>query len=255
MNVPSLTRSTVAASLVLAGALTAVSVVTMPDFSGETTSWVEAVAASPVATVSSLTWIASQLFLAIGIVGVVHLLRHRVPVLGVTAGVLLLLGVFGHAVHGGVQLMMLVMAGDLGAVETNAALLDALYSSPLVLPVLAAGLLGTVLGHLVLAAAVWRAGMGPRWLAAALVLFVLCEFALNGLSSWFGHAAGVLFVLTYVTLASVVRRSSISHWETAAEASARADDDAARGLVVQAAGVGVQDDRRDEEAEQQRPQG
>src|SRR5690606_1022082 len=63
MNVPSLTRSTVAVSLVLGGVLTAVSVVTMPDFSGDNVSSLEAIADSPVATLSSLTWIASQLFL------------------------------------------------------------------------------------------------------------------------------------------------------------------------------------------------
>src|SRR5699024_8177703 len=153
------------------------------------------------------------------------------------------------------QLMMLQMARDLGSVQTHAALLDGLFEHPAALPFLAAGLLGVVLGHLVLAAAVWRAGTGPRWLAPVLVLFVLSEFLLNGLASWVGSAAGVLFVLAYLGLATVVGRSSVAHWETAAEAPARPDDGAARRLVVQTARVGVQDDGGDEEAQQQRPQG
>lgn len=254
MTVPSLTRTSVAVSLVLGALLTALSILTMPDFTGDNAASLQAIADSSVATLSSLSWIASQLFLAVGTLGVMHLLRHRVPVLATLAGGLLLVGVFGHTVHGGVQLMMLQMARDPGAVQAHAATLDGLYSHPAALPFLAAGLLGVVLGHLVLAAAVWRAGTGPRWLAPALVLFVLSEFLLNGLAPWVGSAAGVLFVLAYVSLAVVVRRSSIAHWETTADASARPDDDAARGLVVQAAGVGVHDEGRDEEAQQQGPQ-
>lgn len=217
MDTAQLTRATVAGSLAVGAALTVVSVATMPDFSGDQAARLEAVAASPVAATSALTWVLSQVLLGLGVVGVAHLARRSVPVLATLAAVVFGLGALGHTVYGGVNLAMLSMAQDLGSVEAHVAVLDRLESG-LMLPFMAAGLLGTVLGLVLLAVAVWRSGAGPRWVPVALLAFVLVEFVGSTLSRWAGVASGALLVLAFGALALVVRRSSPAHWRTEAEA-------------------------------------
>lgn len=226
MDVASLTRSTVAGSLALGAALAVLSVGTMPDFSGDQTSRLEAVAASPRAALSAWTWVLSQPLLGLGVVGLAHLARWRAPVLATLTAVLFGLGALGHAVYGGINLAMLAMAEDLGAVEAHVAVLDRLESG-LMLPFMAAGLLGTVLGVLLLAATLWRAALGPRWVAPALVAWVVIEFAGSGLVSWAGVASGALLAVTFVATAVVVQRSSLAHWRTEAEAGAGSRDEVA----------------------------
>ncbi|WP_122260625.1 hypothetical protein [Ornithinimicrobium cerasi] len=221
MDTAHLTRAAVAGSLAVGAALTVVSVATMPDFSGDQAARLEAVAASPRAALSALTWVLSQPLLGLGVVGVAHLARGRAPVLATLAAVLFGLGALGHAVYGGVNLAMLAMAEDLGAVEAHVAVLDRLETGTM-LPFMAAGLLGTVLGLLLLAAALWRADVGPRWVGPALVAFVLLEFVGSNFSRWAGVASGALLLLALVTLAVAVLRSSPAHWRTEAEAGAAA---------------------------------
>lgn len=217
MNTAHLTRATVAGSLALGAALTVVSVATMPDFSGDQAARLEAVATSPRAGLSSLTWVVSQPLLGVGVVGVAHLASRRAPVLATLAAVLFGLGAVGHAVYGGVNLAMLAMAEDLGAVEAHVAVLDRLEAGTMV-PFMAAGLLGTVLGLVLLAAALWRAHVGPRWVGPALVGFVVVEFVGSNVSRWAGVASGALLLLALGALALVVWRSSTAHWRTEAEA-------------------------------------
>lgn len=212
-----LTRLTVTASLVIGAALTVVSIATMPDFSGSQVARLEAIAATPLATLSALTWVVSQVFIATGVLGVAHLLRHRAPALAATAAGLVTLSCFGHTVYGGINLVMLEMAGDASGLETHAAVLDGLESGVAV-PFMAAGLVGLVLGFLVLGAALWRARLGPRWLGPALVLWIVLEFGGSNLSAWSGHAAVAVLAVVFVVLALLVQRSSLAHWRTAAEA-------------------------------------
>ncbi|HLS45556.1 MAG TPA: hypothetical protein VK045_08980 [Ornithinicoccus sp.] len=217
MSPAKLTRSAVAMSLVACAALTVVSLLLMPDFSGGTDDALVAIAADQgAATVSALGFTGSQLFLAVGILGVVHLLRARVPVLAGIGGVLIVLGAFGHAVYGGVNLVMLTMAEDLGSLETHAAVL-ARGEEGIAIPIMAAGLLGTVLGFILLGVAAWRGGIGPRWLGPAMVLWVVVEFAGSSLSEWALYASVALYALVFGALAVAVWRSSIGHWQTAAE--------------------------------------
>ncbi|GGK68979.1 hypothetical protein [Ornithinimicrobium pekingense] len=223
MSTASLTRTAVAAALVVGVALTVVSVATMPDFSGDQAERLQAVAASPRAPLSAWTWVLSQPLLGIGVVGVAHLARRSAPVLATLAAVAFGLGVLGHAVYGGINLAMLAMAEDLGALEAHVAVLDRLEGG-LMLPFMAAGLLGTVLGVLLLAATTWRAGLGPRWVGPALVVWVVVEFVGSGLVEWAGVASGALLTVAFGTLAATVWRSSITHWQTAAETTAAAPD-------------------------------
>jgi len=216
---PLLLRTTVVAALAVCGVLTVVSVLLMPDFGGTMVERLEAVAeAGTAASVSAFGFTLSQLPFAVGALGVAHLLRGRTPVLAALAGLLMLLGAFGHAVYGGVGLTMLAMADDEQHHAVHAQILTAGERSPAMLPFLAVGVLGAVLGMILLAVALWRGRLGPRWLPVALVTFVLVEFGGAGLSRWAGYTAMLMFLVVFLALAVVVHRSSLAHWHTAAEA-------------------------------------
>jgi hypothetical protein len=220
-NTAALTRATVAASLATCAVLTVVSVLLMPDFSGSEAQWLQAIAAAPTAsTISAVLFVGSQLPFAVGLAGIAHLLRDRRPVLAAVGAALAVVGGFGHAAYGGVNLVMLQMAKDPTNAAAHADVLRGVGSGPAV-PFMAAGLLGTVLGLLLLGIAVWRADVGPRWLGPVLILFVVVEFAGAGISVWAGYASAVLFGVGFLTLALVVARSATSVWTTAAEVTSR----------------------------------
>jgi hypothetical protein len=220
-NTAALTRATVVASLAACGVLTVVSVLLMPDFSGSESQWLREIAtASTASAISAMLFVGSQLPFAVGLAGVAHLLRDRTPVLAAVGAALAVLGAFGHAAYGGVNLVMLQMAKDSTNAAIHADVLRGVGSGPAV-PFMAAGLLGTVLGLVLLGIAVWRADVGPRWLGPVLILFVVVEFAGAGFSVWAGYASAVLFLLGFLTLALVVARSATSVWTTAAEVTPR----------------------------------
>lgn len=220
-NTAALTRGTVAASLAMCGVLTVVAVLLMPDFSGSEAQWLQAIAAAPTAAaVSALLFVASQLPFAVGLAGVAHLVRDRTPVLAALGVMFAVLGAFGHAVYGGVNLVMLRMAKDPSNTAAHAEVLSGLGNG-LAIPFMAMGVLGTVLGLVLLGIAVWRAGVGPRWLGPVLVLFVLVEFVGAGFSVWAGYTSGVLFLVGFLTLAVAVARSATAVWTTASEATSR----------------------------------
>jgi hypothetical protein len=201
--------------------LTVVSVLLMPDFSGSESQWLkEIAAASTASTISAVLFVGTQLPFAVGLAGVAHLLRDRTPVLAAVGAALAVLGAFGHAAYGGVNLVMLQMAKDPSNAAIHADVLRGVGSGPAV-PFMAAGLLGTVLGLVLLGVAVWRANVGPRWLGPVLILFVVVEFAGAGFSVWAGYASAVLFLLGFATLALVVSRSASSVWTTAAQVTSR----------------------------------
>lgn len=130
-----------------------------------------------------------------------------------------LIGAFGHAVHGGVGLLTISMAADPGATDAYAAAL-ARDEQGAGLPFLVAGTPFMVLGTILLGVAVWRAGAGPRWLGPATIAWVPVEFVGSSLSGWVSYVSVVWYALIFVTMALVVARSSIGHWQTAEEAAA-----------------------------------
>jgi hypothetical protein len=220
-NTAALVRGTVVACLAICGVMTVISVLLMPDFSGGEATWLAAIAAAPTASaVSALLYAGSQLPFAVGLAGVAHLLRDRTPVLAGLGALLAVLGGFGHAVYAGVNLVMLKMADDPQNVGAHVDVLKSVGSGVAV-PFMAAGLLGTVLGLVLIGVAVWRANLGPRWLGPVLVAFVVVEFAGAGISAWAGYASGVLFLLGFSTLALTVARSRTDYWTTAAEVGTR----------------------------------
>ena len=220
MKPAELTRTTVAVALVLAAVLVVASVLLMPDFGDGHADFLRAIAADQgSATISSVTFIAAQLFCVIGLLGVAHLLRSHVPVLATVGAVLVILGGFGHAVYGGVNLVMLSMAQESAAIDVHVAVLQRVESG-VTIPFMAAGLLGTVLGFIVLGVAVWRGGLGPRWVGPAMIVWVVLEFVGSNFSEWASFASGALYALVFGALALAVWQSSISHWQTAAEVGA-----------------------------------
>lgn len=220
MNTARLTRTAVSVALVTSAALSVLSVVLMPDFSGGPGDWLAAIAESPGAsTVSALAFTTSQVFFAVGLGGVAHLVRSREPVLATLGGVMAVLGAFGHSVYGGISLLMVSMARDPAGRDTYADVLTRSQEG-VALPFMATGLLGTVLGIVLLAVAVLRARLGARWLGPALILWVIVEFALSGMFSWGAYASGLLLATTFGALAAAVWRSSTGHWQTAVDAVA-----------------------------------
>lgn len=220
MSLPQLTRTTVAASLVIGPALMIVSYLFMPDFSGGHAERLTAIAdQGATAPLSALGFVLFQLFLPIGVAGVWLMIRGRVPVVATIALVLVGLGSFGHAVYGGVQLIMLSMAQDPGSLDTHAATLERAESGA-GLVFMALGLLGSVLGFVLLGVAVWRAGLGPKWLGPVLIVWVLVEFVGSSFTAWAGYASGLLFAVVFAVLAVAVWHSAVGHWTTAAEAEA-----------------------------------
>jgi hypothetical protein len=104
---------------------------------------------------------------------------------------------------------------------TYAALLERLESG-VAIPFMAAGILGLILGYLLLAAALWRARIGPRWVAPALLVWLILEFAGSSLSAWASYGAALLYLLIFATLAITVVGSRLAIWRTEEEASLQA---------------------------------
>jgi hypothetical protein len=102
---------------------------------------------------------------------------------------------------------MLAMAADPDGAAAHAEVL-AQAESGAGLPLMALGLLGTVLGLILLGAAVLRARYGPRWPGVALIAFVVVEFALSGISVWAGYLSGALFLVAFLALAVLTARGA-----------------------------------------------
>jgi hypothetical protein len=198
------TRLLVAVSLAATALLSMFSNVTAPDFSGGRDDLLASIAdGGTLVTLSATAFVLAQLPFVVGMVGLARWLQpSRLATVG---GVLAVLGGFGHAVFGGVMLSQVVMAADEPNRAVYAGLLDDLEGAPVLIPFMALGLLGTVLGILLLSIAWWRAHSEPRWVAPLLWAFLLVEFVGSNLSEW----ASYLSVLLYaVALGSIAVRLS-----------------------------------------------
>lgn len=209
-------RLLTAGCLVSTALLTALSVALQPDF-GETTAQRLALIedSGGAATVSAAAFVLAQLPFLGAVLGIGHLLRERAPRLANVAPTVAALGGFGHAVFGGAMLLTVSMAGVPGSSRPYVEALDSFESSPAMV-FAAMGLLGTVLGILLLAAGLWRAQVGPRWVPPALVGFVVVEFAGTALTTWASPVSVALYVGAFVALAVTVRSTSDQAWESGA---------------------------------------
>ncbi|MFC9919827.1 hypothetical protein [Agromyces binzhouensis] len=219
---PSVRRLLVAGSLVAAIALAAVGMLLQPEFPDDPSRYVEMLAGSASAAIGLQLFLWSQVFWAIGLVGLAHAESHRSPVLGSLGAVFSGLGAFGHAAYGGANLVTLGVAryaaesGDLDAAQ---AAFGATQGGDFV-PYLLAGLAGTVLGVILVAVALLRSAVAPRWVAIVLLAWVVVEFVLpNFLSgAWVTYTSLVLGVIAFTGAAVAVLRGGSGAWTTVLEA-------------------------------------
>lgn len=199
---PLVPRTLVATSLVATALLSATSVLLQPEFPADRADQLTAIAdAGTTATVSAIAFTLAQLPFLVAFVGVAALTRDRRPVLSAVGGVLAVLGGFGHAVFGGVAMVQLEMAADRDNVAVHADVLGAVESSPAVI-FMALGLVGTVLGLLLLSIALWRAGVGPRWVPPLVWVFLVVEFVGTNVSDSATYVSGICYLLALGGLAA-----------------------------------------------------
>ncbi len=206
-------RDLAAAALVTTAVLSAVSAATSPEFPAgyaERLAAIDAIGGR--AWVSAGAFTLAQLPFLVAVLGLGHLLRHAAPRLSLVGVCLASVGAFGHAVFSGVSMVSVVMAQDAASRADQARLLEDVESSP-VMVFAALGLLGTVLGLVVLAVAIWRTGTAPRWVPALVVAFILVEFVGSNLTSWAAQVAAVLYLVAFTALARVVHAMPAQAWD------------------------------------------
>lgn len=216
-NTATFRRTAVALCLLLTGVLSALSNALAPAFPSDAAERLAAFAdAGTRAWVSALSFAFAQLPFIVAMLGLGHLLRTAAPRLANLGTSVAVVGGFGHAVFAGVSLTVLSLAQDAEHRDVLAAAVDDLESRPLmVFAVL--GLLGTVLGLVLVAVGLWRAQVGPRWVPAALGLFLVVEFVGTALSEWAAPASGLLYLLAFAALARHVAGTDAQAWQTVDE--------------------------------------
>ncbi|MGR0321143.1 hypothetical protein [Agromyces sp. ZXT2-3] len=221
---PSVRRSLVAGSLVVAILMSGGGLLLQPEFPDDPTEYVELLAGSALAPIGLQVFLWSQVFWAIGLIGLAHATSHRSPLLATLGAAFSGLGAFGHAAYGGASLVTLGMAryavesGDLDAAEAA----FATTQGGDFVPFLLAGLAGTVLGAVLVAVALLRSAVAPVWVAIAMLAWVVVEFVLpNFLSGeWITYTSLVLGVIAFTGAAVAVFRGGSRAWTTMLEAPA-----------------------------------
>ncbi|MGR2753435.1 hypothetical protein [Agromyces arachidis] len=221
---PSVRRVLVAGSLVAAIATAVVGILLRPEFPDDPAEYVELLGGSTPVAIGLQLFLWSQVFWAIGLVGLAHAASHRSPVLATIGGVFSGLGAFGHTAYGGASLVTLGMARyavESGDVDAAQAAFATTQGGDFI-PYLLAGLAGTVLGVVFVAAALLRSAVAPRWVAIALLAWTVAEFVLpNFLSAaWVTYTSLLLGVIAFTAAAVAVLRGGAGAWTTVLEAGA-----------------------------------
>jgi hypothetical protein len=215
-------RSAAALSLVLNAVLSVAAVALAPAFSRDTAENLTSLdAAGTMATLSVTGFIVAQLPFIIGVLGLSHLAGIRTPLLATIAGLLAVIGGFGHAVGGGAQLVQVAMASDTANHAIYVSLIDERAPLPLLILIMASTI-GTVLGLILLGVAVLRAKIGPRWVPYALWVWPVVEFVGSNLTEWATLASALLYLGIFGMLAVAVWRSPLAVWASAAVTDAGA---------------------------------
>ncbi|HEX5510830.1 MAG TPA: hypothetical protein VFX41_03890 [Actinomycetales bacterium] len=215
-------RLLAAVSLAATALLTTAWTLTEPEISGDFDVWLASLAeAGGRAQLSGVAFVLAQLPFLVGMAGLARWLQpSRLATVG---GVFAVLGGFGHAVYGGVILAQTVMAADRTNASVYAGLLEDLESTPALVPFMAFGLLGTVVGVLLLSIAWWRSRTEPRWVAPLLWAFLLVEFVGTNFSAWAAYLSTLLYLVALGTMA--LRMGGGSRSSTLAPATTAASAD------------------------------
>lgn len=151
----------------------------------------------------------AQLPFMVAVAGLAYWLHAATPRLALTGGVLAVLGGFGEAVYSGVEMSQTVMADDPTHIRIYARLIDDIQTAPVMVPFLAAGLLGTVLGVLVLGLAHLRSAAQPRWAGPLLWAWIVLVFVGESAGTrWAVYLSGLCMVVAFAALARSIARDS-----------------------------------------------
>lgn len=205
-------RRVTAACLISTALLSAASVLLEPEFGNSSSERLRLIdEAGATADVSVFCFVLAQLPFIGAVLGLGHVLRERAPRLANVAPTVAIVGGFGHAVFGGAMLFTATMADAPGSRAPYGDLLDRFESSP-AMAFAAMGLLGTVLGILLLAAGLWRGAVGQRWVAPALLAFVVVEFVGTALTEWASPVSAALYLAALASLAWTVLGTPDERW-------------------------------------------
>ncbi len=201
--------------LVATALLSNLSVLLQPEFAADPADRLATIDSSPVtSTVSLLAFVLAQLPFLVGVVAIAWLAKGAAPRLSAVGGTLAVLGGFGHAVFGGIGLAYLAMSTDSTARAAYADTVTRIESGPAV-AFMAAGLLGTVLGLVLLGVALFRGRVVAPWIPITLWAFVVVEFVGANLSEWASVAAGALYLAALGGIAvHVLRTCTMAAWSS-----------------------------------------
>lgn len=206
-------------ALITAPAIAAISVVFQPDLHGTPSEQLAAMGGSPLATVSGVAFLVSQLPMLVAVLAIGRLLLPRAPRLSAWGTALAVLGCFGHTVFGGTSMVMVMMANDSAHRDVYAELVAQLQNSPLMLLSLA-GLGGTVLGLLLLGVGLYRTRTGPVWVGPAIWAFLVVEFAGSALSAYASYVSVLLLGAAFLALSRHLAAAGASGETAVAKATA-----------------------------------
>ncbi len=189
--------------LVLGPVIAGVSVIFQPDLGGSTAERLDAMTA-PLAAVSAVAFLISQLPMLVAILAIGRLILPGAPRLSAWGTALGVVGCFGHIVFGGTSLIYVMMAHDSHR-SVQVDLLDRIQSSPVMI-FSALGLLGTVFGLLLLGIGVFRSRTGPVWVGPAIWAFLLVEFVGSSISGYASYLSVLLLGGAFFALAGLLGR-------------------------------------------------
>jgi hypothetical protein len=192
-------------SLVLGPVLAGISVLFQPDLGGTPRDQLAALGDSPLAALSAVAFLVSQLPILVAVLAIGRLLLPRAPRLSAWGTALGVLGCFGHTVFGGTSLVYLTMAHDEQHRQVYADLMTRIQSSPVML-FSVAGLVGTVVGLLLLGIGLFRTRTGPVWVGPAIWAFLVVEFVGSSISASASYASVLLLGAAFFALAAEVGR-------------------------------------------------
>lgn len=205
-------RRAAGASLILAGLLNGLPQFVVSFLAPDLT-FSEAIrwgADHPVFRVEQVALMASSLFIPLGLLGVAHVTRFRAPRLTAVALPLALWGIWGFTN----VLSMSYVAGTVApaalSVDQAVALNEGYGTDAGAIGMaLVPHLVGSFLGLLLLAVAVWRSGAFPKASAALLVAFLVWDFVLSDLVT---VDSGILLVLAWGWMGVHLLRMGDDEW-------------------------------------------
>ncbi len=125
---------------------------------------------------ASLLIISSSVFFVPALVGLLYLLRDRGVVLGHIGVVLALIGVVGHAVWAGFQIVLLGFIQSGIDREQLSAMVESGPPNVGFVIVLLMFLVGFFVGMIILAITLWRGRVAPLWVAACIIAATVWDF-------------------------------------------------------------------------------